>query len=245
MTASASLGSLPSQHDYGTLGGKDTVGTGDGLKNNGDAEDADPPGPAHSISRLSSMGQSVVEYINPEMQLAGDSPLLRACLVLGTYTVALVVPNVEALVSLAGAIAGSSTALLIPPILDLALIRHLEQRDEKREMQTIGSGTNDPPSISMLMPEWEGGPSLASKSSLLQPDKVSAEVSAKDVAPLIGTTGSPRPHHHRHHVRKTKRNPNKYLHRKILSWCLLVLGIIFAMFGSYFSVQDIINIYLE
>mmetsp|Transcript_28039 Transcript_28039/g.68111 ORF Transcript_28039/g.68111 Transcript_28039/m.68111 type:complete len:446 (+) Transcript_28039:881-2218(+) len=241
----ASLASLPSQHhDYGTLGGKDTEGTGEGLKNNEDTEDADASGAAHSISRLSSMGQSVVEYINPEMQLPGDSPLLRACLVLGTYTVALVVPNVEALVSLAGAIAGSSTALLIPPILDLALIRHLEQRDEKREMQSIDSGTNDPPSISMLMPEWEGGPSLASKSTLLKTDTAFSGVSGKDAAPLISTTGSPR-HHHRHHVRKRNRNPNKYLHRKILSWCLLVLGIIFAMFGSYFSVQDIIRIYLE
>jgi len=59
-------------------------------------------------------------------QISGDSLPLRMILVFGTYLVAVIIPNVQALISLAGAIAGSSTALLIPPILELALIEHLE-----------------------------------------------------------------------------------------------------------------------
>ena len=47
----------------------------------------------------------------------------RLGLVLLTYFIAVVVPNVQALISLAGALAGSSTALLIPPILQIAWMR--------------------------------------------------------------------------------------------------------------------------
>lgn len=52
-----------------------------------------------------------------------DSPRMRVILVLTTYVIAAVVPNVQALISLAGALAGSSTALLIPPVLELAYWR--------------------------------------------------------------------------------------------------------------------------
>ena len=71
---------------------------------------------------------SVMDFPNqlmPKMILPGDSPQLRATLVLLTYTIAVIVPNVQALISLAGALAGSSSALLIPPILELALLDHL------------------------------------------------------------------------------------------------------------------------
>ena len=81
--------------------------------------------------------------------MPGDSPLLRASLVLLTYLVAVVVPNVQSLISLAGALAGSSTALLIPPALELAYLRHLE-RDGEDDGKTfilctqrqVGAGTN-------------------------------------------------------------------------------------------------------
>jgi proton-coupled amino acid transporter len=42
--------------------------------------------------------------------------------VITTFLVAVMVPNVQALISLVGALAGSSTALLIPPMLELAWI---------------------------------------------------------------------------------------------------------------------------
>ena len=65
-------------------------------------------------------------------QISGDSLPLRMILVFGTYLVAVIIPNVQALISLAGAIAGSSTALLIPPILELALIEHLESLNDAK-----------------------------------------------------------------------------------------------------------------
>ena len=40
-------------------------------------------------------------------------------LVLVTYILAIAVPNVESLISLAGALAGSSVALLVPPLMHI------------------------------------------------------------------------------------------------------------------------------
>jgi proton-coupled amino acid transporter len=68
-------------------------------------------------------------FHNCEYVLPGDSPILRAGLVLATYLVAILVPNVQSLVALVGAVTGSSTALLIPPILELAYIRHMEAKE--------------------------------------------------------------------------------------------------------------------
>ena len=45
---------------------------------------------------------------------------LRFSLVLFTYVIAVVIPNVQAMIALAGALAGSLTALIIPPALALA-----------------------------------------------------------------------------------------------------------------------------
>eukprot|EP00579_Thalassiosira_antarctica_P002360 CAMPEP_0201873280 /NCGR_PEP_ID=MMETSP0902-20130614/5829_1 /ASSEMBLY_ACC=CAM_ASM_000551 /TAXON_ID=420261 /ORGANISM="Thalassiosira antarctica, Strain CCMP982" /LENGTH=589 /DNA_ID=CAMNT_0048399839 /DNA_START=197 /DNA_END=1963 /DNA_ORIENTATION=+ len=66
----------------------------------------------------------------PTLSIPGDSLFLRTGLVLVTYLVAVIIPNVQVLISLAGAIAGSSTALLIPPMLELALIDHLESKPD-------------------------------------------------------------------------------------------------------------------
>ena len=52
----------------------------------------------------------------------GDSPMLRATLVMSTYLVAILIPNVQELISLSGAFAGSSAALIIPPLLELRSI---------------------------------------------------------------------------------------------------------------------------
>jgi proton-coupled amino acid transporter len=69
-------------------------------------------------------------------------PWTRVGLVLLTYFVAILVPNVQCLISLAGALAGSSVALLLPPILVLARQRQeaLEQADtENEEVYQISS----------------------------------------------------------------------------------------------------------
>jgi proton-coupled amino acid transporter len=76
----------------------------------------------------SSMVSDVTDFAPPT--ILGDTIYLRAGLVFMTYLVAAIVPNVQALISLSGALAGSSTALLIPPILELALIDHLESKPD-------------------------------------------------------------------------------------------------------------------
>ena len=54
----------------------------------------------------------------------GDSLAMRMSLVVLTYVIAMVVPNVQELISLAGALAGSSIALIIPPMLEIKYIPH-------------------------------------------------------------------------------------------------------------------------
>lgn len=78
-------------------------------------------------------GLSSILSFFPTPTIPGDSPQLRTMLVLLTYSVAVVVPNVQSLISLAGAVTGSSTALLIPPILELAWLNHLENDDNNKD----------------------------------------------------------------------------------------------------------------
>jgi len=58
----------------------------------------------------------------------GDSPILRMTLVLGTYLFAVLIPNVQELISLSGALAGSSCALIIPPLIELRSILESKHR---------------------------------------------------------------------------------------------------------------------
>jgi proton-coupled amino acid transporter len=60
-----------------------------------------------------------VNHPNDPLSLA-YSWKTRTVLVFLTYSIAILIPNVQSLISLAGALAGSSTALLIPPFLELA-----------------------------------------------------------------------------------------------------------------------------
>ena len=57
--------------------------------------------------------------LSEKSNLDGDSSFLRAILVLITFFVAVSIPNVQELISLAGALAGSSTTLIIPPLIKL------------------------------------------------------------------------------------------------------------------------------
>lgn len=89
----------------------------------GDGEDQTKDGESNSVTYSAITS---IQTLLPEMTMPGDSPLLRVTLVILTYAVAVAVPNVQSLISLAGALAGSSSALLIPPMLELAWIGHLE-----------------------------------------------------------------------------------------------------------------------
>jgi proton-coupled amino acid transporter len=84
------------------------------------------------ISPVSSVAPSALVEVAPE---ASHSPVARISLVMLTYVVAVAVPNVQILISLAGALAGSSTALLIPPALELA---YLKQYGTESDTMSIG-----------------------------------------------------------------------------------------------------------
>jgi len=65
----------------------------------------------------------------------GDTPPVRVGLVLITYIFAIVIPNVQLLVSLAGAVSGSATGLLVPPLLQLAHWKKMEQQERQRQLE--------------------------------------------------------------------------------------------------------------
>ncbi|GKY91682.1 hypothetical protein MPSEU_000140000 [Mayamaea pseudoterrestris] len=114
-----SIASLPSHHDYANSGVKAD-----------DDDENDSITAATANGELSSRDRwRIFRRLLPQMVVPGDSLLLRASLVMLTYAIASLVPNVENLISLAGAVAGSSTALLIPPILELAWIAQLQKGD--------------------------------------------------------------------------------------------------------------------
>lgn len=64
--------------------------------------------------------------LSEKSQLKGDSKCMRSLLVLITFAAAASVPNVQELISLAGALAGSSAALIIPPLIQLFFLRNTE-----------------------------------------------------------------------------------------------------------------------
>jgi proton-coupled amino acid transporter len=69
----------------------------------------------------------------------GDSPQLRAILVCFTYILAIAIPNVQLLVSLAGALSGSATGLIIPPLLELSYVkRQIKEVEDRAPANDIG-----------------------------------------------------------------------------------------------------------
>lgn len=72
----------------------------------------------------------------------GDTPVVRIVLVLVTYLFAIVVPNVQLLVSLAGAVSGSATGLLVPPLLQLAHLKRMELRERQQQLEEEGLSQN-------------------------------------------------------------------------------------------------------
>uniref|UniRef100_A0A7S3L0B0 Amino acid transporter transmembrane domain-containing protein n=1 Tax=Amphora coffeiformis TaxID=265554 RepID=A0A7S3L0B0_9STRA len=83
-----------------------------------------------ALSGISSFIGAGQTFFTIHFVLPGDSAQLRVTLVLTTYLIAIGIPNVQALISLVGAMAGSSAALLIPPVLELAWVEHVEHIDE-------------------------------------------------------------------------------------------------------------------
>jgi amino acid permease len=73
---------------------------------------------------------SVGTWENESLGTATWTPLsIKIMLVAVTYVAALAIPHVETLIAVAGAVAGSSTALLIPPALQLAFLHRIRNQD--------------------------------------------------------------------------------------------------------------------
>jgi amino acid permease len=136
------------EHDYEF----DDFAKTNGDENNKQEEGVDLPQNPRELSQdlrdsfMSNITEVLTHFHNPGSEL----PLITALVIL-TYSVAVMVPNVEALISLAGAIAGSSSSLLIPPMLELALIEHL---DSTNSDMRVALSPKPRPSLSEQQPDF-------------------------------------------------------------------------------------------
>jgi proton-coupled amino acid transporter len=96
-------------------------------------EEALPNNSTHNNLQLEQSQQQDGIMIDSDDNGTGleESWKTRVFLVLLTYVIAVAVPNVEALISLAGALSGSATALLIPPILQVEYCRRRRDQDDE------------------------------------------------------------------------------------------------------------------
>lgn len=202
----AEVDSLPSEHQYGMDSDADNKG------DDGDDDDED----AKSLMSFSTMQSAIF----PKMIMQGDSAQLRAFLVIGTYLVAVVVPNVQALISLVGALAGSSTALLIPPILELAWIQTLEEHRATKTTTTANEkNVDDGPGITSIIHANNTPPG-----SPFRDRRVNNNNNATTKTPFVWLGG-------------------KYWFSKLKSYLLFLMGLVFAGIGTYASLMDIVRIY--
>mgnify|MGYP005850867105 CR=1 FL=1 len=171
---------------------------------------------AVSVKSVSTL-RSVTDAVFPKMIMHGDTPQLRLFLVMGTYIVAVAVPNVQALISLVGALAGSSTALLIPPVLELAWIKTLEEHHRAKHSPVIN------------------------KSPRVQMRKENEEEQEQDQS---GAPAHSAPFKSRKQAKKSYSwFGGKHRADKIKCYFLFIFGIMFTCIGTYASLRDIIRIY--
>ena len=116
-----------------TVGGEETETT----DNNNAVEDDD------SVETTNNFGALPFDSCEDIFPTPGDSPQVRAILVCLTYIMAIAIPNVQLLVSLAGALSGSATGLIIPPLLELAYVKRLEKELPNADASAILSGAFD------------------------------------------------------------------------------------------------------
>jgi proton-coupled amino acid transporter len=103
---------------------------------------------------LEQLTMDELDEAEKDSALPGDSPHLRLGLVVLTYVMAIVVPNVRLLISLAGALCGSSIALIIPQLLELESVRlrssNNQQFTEQGKVLSVVSPWN------LIMLDWFG-----------------------------------------------------------------------------------------
>jgi len=187
-----------------------------GIEKNEEEEEEDD---AKSLQSQSTF-KSVTAAIFPKMIMPGDSAQLRAFLVIMTYLIAVAVPNVQALISLVGALAGSSTALLIPPILEMAWIHTLEEHRSHKSKDKKEDGADPTKS-----PKPQGSPYLSGPPGLTVPGSPFPARRQVTKAPFAWCGG-------------------KYWASKVKCYVLFFFGLIFAGIGTYASLMDIVRIYV-
>lgn len=205
----ADMEEIPSEHHYG--------------QDSDQAQEEDENDDAVSVKSQSTL-RSVTDAIFPKMIMPGDTPQLRFFLVFSTYLVAVAVPNVQALISLVGALAGSSTALLIPPMLELAWIKTLEEHRAAKHSPVIEKS----PRSQMRKEFNESG----------------QEKSGDGDENMTGAPPYNTPYNNR---KKPKKSfawcGGKHWFAKIKCYFLFLMGICFTFIGTYASLSDIIRIY--
>ncbi|KAL7532873.1 hypothetical protein ACHAXR_004907, partial [Thalassiosira sp. AJA248-18] len=118
------------EHEEGSYDNEHIYDNFEKVADDASNNNSDDAGSVEDLNDFRSSMISNVTDVFPATSIPGDSLFLRTGLVFMTFLVAVIVPNVQVLISLAGALAGSSTALLIPPMLELALIDHLESKPD-------------------------------------------------------------------------------------------------------------------
>ena len=104
--------------------------------------------PTNELDDDDDEGDDAYYYSHEQPPSSADTPLGRVGLVLVTYILAIAVPNVECMISLAGALAGSLVALLVPPAMYLTYQKnktpHLPDDDDDDEDERSTSSSNPP-----------------------------------------------------------------------------------------------------
>ena len=125
--------SVPAEHDDFVAADDAVLSTSSGSSRSSHSTD-DPDG----LMRIDDYDDSNTE------DFSSAFIRVRVYLVLLTYVIAIAIPNVEAMISLAGALAGSSVGLLIPPALQLAWCRRQNEDTTAKRVESyillVGGG---------------------------------------------------------------------------------------------------------
>lgn len=141
----------------------------------------------------------------------------KITLVLITYVAALVIPHVETLIALAGALAGSSTALLIPPVLQLAYLRRHQHSLDRNRHNHVDDGTDGED-------EKSDDDDTYDNTGIIDHRYNSALMGPYESFTSVHTKGS--------------------LLTIAMHYLLLLGGIIFLFIGTAASIRDIVRIYV-
>mmetsp|Transcript_8498 Transcript_8498/g.25670 ORF Transcript_8498/g.25670 Transcript_8498/m.25670 type:complete len:340 (-) Transcript_8498:407-1426(-) len=150
----------------------------------------------------------------------GDSLPMRMTLVLSTYAAAMIVPHLRALIALAGAVTGSMTSLILPPLLAVKFVfdeagEEEEDDDDEGRRRHRHCVSSAPRGM-----EEEG------------------EMEGADDDDGVRTTGR---------RRRRRRSRRRKATAAVAAWFVSLIGVgcAYGILGTFFSVKDIVNIYRD